>query len=299
MFNLRSRIRDLVNKRWTAYLERHSYVHKDAFTRPYIIRKNVEGVQFLFAIRDAHARLWYDLYCTDPIWIEMRFIRDHLVRPGDIVMECGSHHGCTAILLANWVGPKGAVYAYEPGLRNFEVLKENISLNNLSNVHPINAAVGGSRDVVRFIEFLDNSMGSKVASGSAGPGRTSETYEVEQVLLDDSASLRPALIKIDTQGYVYQPLLGCRKIIEEQKPHLALEIDGKEDIEQYGANFDRILPIIHHEEYDYFAQFEEGEEPVPIPFSEILPQWNRRNGLMKNIHLYAKNRARARAPQTP
>jgi hypothetical protein len=100
------------------YLRKRSYFHVEEYTRPYIIRKSVEGVDFLFEIRDSHAKLWYDLYCTDPVWIEMGFIRDNLVHPGAVVIECGSHHGCTTIMLSHWVGPGGVVYAFEPGRRN-------------------------------------------------------------------------------------------------------------------------------------------------------------------------------------
>ena len=274
-------------------LKKHSYIHIDEFTRPYIIQKNTEGVDFLFSIGDHHARLYYDLYCTDPVWIEMRFIRDNLVHPGDVVIECGSHHGCTTILLANWVGPEGSVYAYEPGRHNFEILKENMSLNNISNVHAINAAVGSGTSVVNFTEFENNSMGSKVVPNETGHNlKRAMTYEIDQVSLDTYKSVRPSLIKIDTQGYIYQPLLGLKRIIAEQKPNLALEIDGKKEIEQYGNNFEAIFEIIEQNEYSYFVQFEEDREPEQIEFSKILTEWDIRNNFNKEIHLYAKNSVR-------
>lgn len=66
--------------------------------KPYLKFKNVEGVKFDFWICGNDARSWYDLQCTDPEWVEMRFVRDRLIEPGDVVFECGGHHGCTAIL---------------------------------------------------------------------------------------------------------------------------------------------------------------------------------------------------------
>ena len=86
MKNYYAWIRNLLRKEIVSQLKKHSYVHVEEFTRPYIIQKNIEGVDFLFFIRDLHAKLWYDLYATDPVWIEMRFIRDNLVRSGDIVI---------------------------------------------------------------------------------------------------------------------------------------------------------------------------------------------------------------------
>src|ERR1041385_4462204 len=57
--------------------------------QPYLKRKNIEGVVFDFWIGDREGRQWYDLQCTDPDWLEMRFIRDHILSQGDVVFECG------------------------------------------------------------------------------------------------------------------------------------------------------------------------------------------------------------------
>jgi FkbM family methyltransferase len=268
------------------------YVRRDDYVRPYIIQKSTEGVDFLFHVRDQHSRLWYDLYCTDPVWLEMRFIRDHLLAPGDVAIECGSHHGATTILLASWVGPSGKVYAYEPGKTNFEILVENLVLNGIRNVVPIQAAVGDAEGMVEFEEFAGVSMASRVHA-AAMPPAAAATHKVTQVALDAHAAERPALIKLDTQGYVYQPLLGARNLIGEQRPHLALEIDGIETVREYGDNFHRIFELIDHPDYDYFVAFAESESPQPMPLHEVVARWRSMNGFAGNIHLFAKNRRRA------
>jgi FkbM family methyltransferase len=93
----------------------------------------------------------------------MLFIKENL---GDVVIECGSHHGCTAIMLSRWVGPTGKVYAYEPGARNYEVLRRNLRLNGIENVTAVRAAVGAETKTIEFIEIPDASMGSHVAIGA-------------------------------------------------------------------------------------------------------------------------------------
>ncbi len=283
MKKIYSWVRILLRQGIVRLLKKFSYVHIEEFTKPYIIQKHIEGVDFLFSIRDSHAKLWYDLYCTDPVWMEMRFIRDNLVCPGDVVIECGSHHGCTAILLANWIGPEGIIHAYEPGKSNYEILKENIVLNNILNINPINEAVGNDNSFVTFIEFANSSMGSKVeCEGYKYNKKQAVSYEIKQVSLDKYASMRPALIKIDTQGYVYQPLVGAKKLIEEQKPNLALEIDARVEINRYGNNFETIFEIINHHEYTFFIQFE-SEEPEQIEFSKILIEWEKEINLLKKF----------------
>lgn len=273
-------------------MRRLGYVRRDAYQRPYIIQKSTEGVDFLFHIRDQHSRLWYDLYSTDPVWLEMRFIRDQLLKPGDIAIECGSHHGATTILLAHWAGPRGKVYAYEPGRMNFGVLVDNLRLNAIRNVVPVQAAAGDRDGVVVFDEYPEASMASKVHARDAARS-SAQSREVRQVSLDAHAAERPALIKIDTQGYVYQPLLGAKNLIREQRPHLALEIDGIQAIREYGDNFHKIFELIDHADYDYFVAFSDAEVPGQIALGEVVSKWKSLNGLTGSIHLFARNRNRA------
>ena len=273
-------------------MRRLGYVRRDAYERPYIIQKSTEGVDFLFHIRDQHSRLWYDLYSTDPVWLEMRFIRDQLLKPGDIAIECGSHHGATTILLAHWAGPRGKVYAYEPGRMNFGVLVDNLRLNAIRNVVPVQAAAGDRDGVVVFDEYPEASMASKVHARDAARS-SAQSREVRQVSLDAHAAERPALIKIDTQGYVYQPLLGAKNLIREQRPHLALEIDGIQAIREYGDNFHKIFELIEHADYDYFVAFSDAEVPGQIALGEVVSKWKSLNGLTGSIHLFARNRNRA------
>lgn len=282
------RIAELVRHKVHGFLNKHSFFHVEDFTRPYIMEKSIEGVDFLFHIEDKDSRLWYDLYSSDPVWPEMKFIKDNLIRPGDVVIECGSHHGCTTIMLSKWVGAEGKVYAYEPGLRNYEILKKNLALNDIKNVSAIRAVVGSCAGSVDFMEDAASSMGSHVVPDNGSGGRGSS--KIEQVSLDVHAADRPALVKIDTQGYVYQPLLGLKDIIKNQRPNLALEIDGKNTINQYGDNFSKIFDLIAHEDYIYFVSFDEREEPAQINLSNLIHEWEKRNNFTKDIHLFAKNR---------
>lgn len=286
------RIKSAARRALAACMDKLGYVQRDAYVRPYIIRKSTEGVDFLFHVRDQHSRLWYDLHATDPVWLEMRFIRDQLLKHGDIAIECGSHHGATTILLSRWVGPGGKVYAYEPGGTNFGVLVENLELNGIGNVTAIQAAVGDAEGFVEFEEVPGASMASRVHA-AAMPQASVPTTRVRQASLDAHAAERPALIKIDTQGYVYQPLLGARNLIREQRPHLALEIDGIEAIREYGDNFHGIFELIEHADYDYFVAFSDAEYPAQIALGEVVSRWKALNGLTGSIHLFARNRNRA------
>jgi FkbM family methyltransferase len=284
MSPLFQKIRGRARRAAVDYLRKRSFVHADEFTRPYIIEKTVVGEEFLFHITDQHARLWYDLY-SRPDWLEMLFIKENLVRPGDVVIECGSHHGCTAIMLSRWVVPIGKVYAYEPGARNYDVLRRNLRLNGVENVIAVRAAVGNETKTIEFIEIPDASMGSHVATGAVSHDKA---QEVPQVCLDVDALEKPDLIKLDTQGYVYQPLVGLQNILKTFRPNLALEIDRKSDLEAYNSSIEQIVDLISFDDYTYFVQFHEREKPRPITLPNVLAEWKRLNNCNEEIHLYAK-----------
>jgi FkbM family methyltransferase len=62
-------------------------------------------------------------------------------KEGDIVVDIGAHIGLYTIISSKRVGANGKVVAIEAHPSNFEMLKSNIKLNQLTNVTPLNYAV--------------------------------------------------------------------------------------------------------------------------------------------------------------
>lgn len=77
--------------------------------KPYTISREVLGEKIDFFVGNPTGKSWYDGGDT---WYdgsttpdeEMKFVRNELVHPGAVVIECGAHHGFTTILLSRWVG---------------------------------------------------------------------------------------------------------------------------------------------------------------------------------------------------
>ena len=59
---------------------------------------------------------------------------------GDTVVDVGAHIGLYTLIASNRVGSSGKVFAIEPDPMNFEILVQNIRLNNLENVLALNYA---------------------------------------------------------------------------------------------------------------------------------------------------------------
>ena len=266
------------------FLLQFGYLNKDKFNFPYIIKKNVEGVKFLFHITDQESHLWYHLKSGGYSWPELAFIKDRLIKKNGIVIECGSHHGMTAIMLSSWVGNKGKVYALEPGSHNHNVLLKNVQINNIKNIKTLKYVAGHKKGKVYFNEDLDASMGSFVSNN------IKNSRLVKQVKIDDLNFKNVSLVKIDTQGYVYQTLAGMKKLINLERPNLAIEIDQKSTINSYGDNFEKLFDLINHPDYDYYVSFISSVKPKKIKFAKIIPTWNKINRCSKDIHLFCINK---------
>lgn len=266
-------------------LESRGYSHFSKYTRPYIIKKHVEGVDLLFLIADQHSKTWYDVYSGDGQWREMAFIRDNLIIPGTTVIECGSHHGMTAILMANWLGPSGRVLALEPSPFSHGVLYENIHLNHLDNISPLQVAAGEERSIITFSEIPDGSMGSHVSNLASA-----NAIDVELIPLDDYIKVNPSLVKIDVQGYVHQVLQGMAGLLEQCRPNLAIEVDSPQCTSSMGGVFDDIFKLLDLEGYTYYVSFDASCKPEPISIRDVVSTWERINECSGDIHLFGKSR---------
>lgn len=263
-------------------LNKSSYYHINQFTHPYIIEKKAGGYEFLFWIGSEDTRRYYHLQANEQNWREMEFLQQ-IVKPSTNIIEIGSHHGMSTMMLAKWVGNDGKIFAIEPGNKNFYILNKNLQLNSIKNVEPLQAAVG---DISKKVNFFDGSMGSSVIENTG-----ENTIEVNQIVIDEYfENIIPDLIKIDVQGYVEQCLKGMKKIISDHRPNLAVEIDYKELIEKCGGDLKRIFKMLYFDDYTYFVQFGYYDEPEEISYKDILSDWNKRNKFKDDIHLFAIKR---------
>lgn len=237
---------------------------RDRPFKPYLKKKNVEGVVFDFWIGDRDGRDWYDLQCTDPVWVEMRFIKDYLIGQGDVVLECGGHHGCTAIVLSNWVGASGKVVTFEPSRANCDIIEKNIQQNGLQNVILERKAVGAGPG---RITINDASNSSVTMSG--------EGTEVELTCLDEYEHLNPTLLKIDVEGFEMQVLQGAKKILSTC-PKLAIEVHTTA-LSKYGASVQDLFRLIDVENYKLWIQWEDGQQPK---------EYDMRAPIEERVHLF-------------
>lgn len=273
--------------------------YKELTFKPYIKQKEIEGVHFKFLIGDVVGQDWYDSSCTDPFWTEMRFLKDKIIKPGDLIIECGGHHGCTAILLSNWTGKEGKVITFEGNPRNANILRKNIKLNNLDNVEIRAQAVGRKSGYAKFKISSDgrisfsNDFNIKISSIRqfllVMYSKLFSTIEVPVVSLDDALpNMQPSLIKIDVEGFEVEVIKGATKIMSTH-PNLAIEIH-QNALPLYGSSVNELLELLHLEDYNCYVQLGDNQEVQP--FTEKIDLTN-----YYSVHLFAVSKHKLR-PRT-
>jgi len=134
------------------------------------------------------------------------------VQEGDVAFDLGANIGYVAVHLSKYVGPSGKVYAVEPSPRNFEILTDNIKVNNLEKIvesfEVAISSVSGFRDLnVSSISNLNSFIETKW---------TKETIEVMTTSIDDFFLEKrfPNFIKMDIEGAEVDALAGIDKILD-------------------------------------------------------------------------------------
>lgn len=130
---------------------------------------------------------------------------------GQTVIDVGANYGDSSIWWAKASGSK--VIAFEPLVNVFNVLEENIKLND-ANVTAYNLALGNGE------EISGNSDGNMFCSGG--------DIKLKSEKLDSFSFERVDLLKIDVEGFEMDVLLGAENTIRQFKPRIIIETHSKE-----------------------------------------------------------------------
>lgn len=127
------------------------------------------------------------------------------------VADVGAHIGThtLAFALAN---PNATIYSIEPEKTIFERLCENIRLNNLANIVPLNCAVGNFDGQVSIVTDGIEGMAPRIVSGTETQATSNHRQAVDCFSLATMAASgliqKPDAIKVDVESNEVEVLLG-------------------------------------------------------------------------------------------
>ncbi len=182
-------------------------------------------------------------------------------REGDTVIDIGAHIGRYTITSSKQVGSTGKVVAIEADPDNFQLLKRNIALNNLTNVLPLHYAVFSTRTRMKLYE---QSASAKYNSIMLTRARTMNYVEVNadtlDSILEQNRINQVNWIKIDVEGAEFEVLKGSTKTLSSNDISLLVEIHNIGD----PSHYDNILDFLKYHNYEitFENRYGSGESHV-------------------------------------
>jgi FkbM family methyltransferase len=184
-------------------------------------------------------------------------------KEGDVVVDIGANIGRYTIISSKRVGANGKVVAIEAHPGNFEMLKSNIKLNQLTNVTPLNYAVYSKETKIKlYLPEVESgyTMHHSIMSNyvfTKYKDKTEDKFvEVSANTLDYLLQLNEITdvnwVKIDVEGAEFEVLKGASNVLSKSKDiALLIEVHG----------LDNHRPILEFvSSYNFKIEFEKSNK---------------------------------------
>ena len=155
-----------------------------------------------------------------------------------VLFDIGANVGLYSLYYAKKFN--GKVYAFEPSIRNLDLLTQNIKLNDLNNkISVFSNPLTNKNKIGKFFQHdltagmagatFDSNFKKKKIEGSNFKEKKTSSFSTYGLTLDNLFNNKilplPDLIKIDVDGNEFEILQGCRKILSQRKKlHILIEI---------------------------------------------------------------------------
>lgn len=161
------------------------------------------------------------LYYTGTYEKGTLFIIGNLLREGDIFVDVGANIGLMSVFASSIVRDKGKIIAFEPHPQTMQILKNNIELNNITNIETSDFALGEKESEAKVYESSDSDRGS---ASLVKPHIETDSYDVHVIPLSKYFKSNPSirLIKFDIEGYELEALMGAKEILTSEAPPMLI-----------------------------------------------------------------------------
>ena len=154
------------------------------------------------------------------LWIKQEFPEKKKLSVLDIGANIGNH---TVFFAERFL----KIFAYEPVLRNFKLLKLNTE--DLENVEIFNYGISDVSEEKNITINKDNMGGSNVVNNSKNL-ESFEKIKLKNLNVENILSEKIGIVKIDVEGMEHQALLGISNIIKRDSPIILFENEDYKSI---------------------------------------------------------------------
>jgi FkbM family methyltransferase len=171
-----------------------------------------------------------DLKIIEEIWFSKCY--DYFsIKPGWTIVDIGAHIGAFSIKIAKEVGNLGRIIAIEPHPYNFEIMNQNLLINNIQNVMVFKYALSEKCGHVKLY-IGETSYGHSITPERnllvQDPHAYSKSMDVPTITLSnlfkDLHLGNLDLVKIDVEGAELLVLKGGEEVLSQVR-RLIIDVD--------------------------------------------------------------------------
>ena len=151
------------------------------------------------------------------------------LKAGNVFIDIGANIGAYSLIASKLVGSNGKVVSFEPVTSICKQLKQNIKLNNLTNIVVEPKAVFDKNTTLEL--FISDHQNMGMSSILHHSHETGEKQSVQAITIDEYVKIKSLLkidfIKLDIEGAEINALRGMKQTILKFSPIILMEIsDG-------------------------------------------------------------------------
>jgi len=147
----------------------------------------------------------------------------HFINPNKNVLDLGANIGTHSVIYSNYIHANSTVYSFEPQKVVFDILCQNIALNNCKNVVPFNFGCSNVNDVFYMNACYENKDNHGAFCIDPTLNEASG-LKIECKVLDELNITNVGYVKIDVEGHEYEALLGMKNTLLRDRPVIMIEI---------------------------------------------------------------------------
>jgi FkbM family methyltransferase len=201
---------------------------------------------------------------------------------GMTVVDVGANWGYFTLICAHRVGSVGRVVALEPHPRLVSMLRENLTVNQLSHVDVIQAAAGAKAGTVAFVGFDERDGNSGISRAAQPADRVDFLSPVVAVdaLLDSRGLERVDLLKLDVEGGELAALDGMSEGLTRARYRFVLLECHPHELRRGGKSVEDCLSPFVRAGYrgwriDHSPAMHRRAAALQVPSSELLTPLDR------------------------
>ncbi len=195
------------------------------------------------------------------------YFLNQLLSSGMTVIDMGANEGLYTLFAAKRIGDSGIVLAFEPSLREFQRLQDNLALNpEITNIQTFQVALSNTSGTQVLKVAADDHSGQNTLGDFAYEGiacLSSETVTVRRLdeVLEELAVQSVDVIKIDVEGAEQLVFEGARKTLERDRPLILFELVDRA-LQKQSSSTNELLSYLRELGYEIFSWGEFTGLPV-------------------------------------